>query len=440
MSTLVASTSVLLANDALLSSVTNCIKEYFLRSFPKNFFKYVYMRNSTFNVTEQNLTYEDRLIKPKPALAINLNFETQDATFSGDAFHFGMSHVRCYAYQQRHIYDNILVDEANQIFVSAFRTRTKHIYNIGIKVETELKASAINKYIEGFIGINRPFFIKDAIIEVPLPNNVLNRIVQYGSFPLTNDLDIAAFHAYLNKWSGGAITYKRNNSNGKWMYFYKYATNIFMRLPDKTSMQKVTEDKSVKEVIISFDAECEFGSHLNFITEHETFTNDNPSVPQGIVDNSDTTFLISNVNNEDVIVYNSTITQPLTRTLSDGKSLIHTLKIVTDTNTFSDITNFVQDFDPKLRLFFDYLNSKLSGTPTIFDDTLNVLVYRDSTLLDTSEYTIDWQGYTVTLNNPRLNYTYQLAFYIDLISFNSFIQAWQATADGQAKAEKLINI
>lgn len=429
MSNLTATTHTLLSNSALMSSITNHVKTYFIRSFPKDFFKYVYMRNSNPSITEQSLNFEQKLVKPKPALALNLVFETQDTTFNGEAFHFGVSNIRQYAFDHRFIYDGIMRDDTLGLYISAFQSRTRAIFEVGIKVESELKAASVNRYMEGYLGINRPFYINNAFVETPLPNGVINKLIVSGGFDLTTTIGRSSFHEWLSLKSDGNITFKKNLSTGNWVYYYRYATNILCRIPDRIQIQKNMENKSIKDAILTFTFDIEFGSHMNFVTESLGYPAVAPP-PQNTLPTFDQEFEIA---------YNYTVQQPYTMTLGD-KKLIHTLRVVTDDDVLSDTTIFDDGLAAHYMRYFNYVNELVNevGSLKTVEDYIAVQIFKDDDILDAADFTIDWNAFTLKLNNPFINFVYTMTFYINLEHFQKFILAWESTAYGQIKPEREI--
>jgi hypothetical protein len=67
--------------------------------------------------------------------------------------------------------------------------------------------------------------------------------------------------------SGNGITYKKDNASGRYMYFYKYRTNVFCKIPDMPSLTKNVDGKSIVDTDITLNFEVEFFNNLNFILE-----------------------------------------------------------------------------------------------------------------------------------------------------------------------------
>ena len=428
MSNLTASTHTIMSSQNLYSSVTSFIKQYFINSFPPNFFKYVYMRNSNAFVTEQRLSNENRLTKPKPALAIGVASDRADATFTGDAFHFGRSDVRQEAYSLKGIYDNLFRDDSRQSYVSTFRTRTKLLLEVGIKVESEMKAFSVENYMRSNIVYNRPFYINNAYLETPLPNSVIKEILVASGMAITTPTEIALFNEYLNLKSFGSITYKKNNSTGNFMYFYKFSTNILCTVSDKPSISKNMKNKSISDAILNFAFEVEFGNHLNFITEHRVL-NVQPPLTLPLVDDSENTFII-----------NYTFQMNLVPSFGN-LSISNTLKFVTDeVNASIDTLNFKESLNKDIIFVTEYVKSQeLPLNSLALEEFTKVLLYRDGILIPELDYTIDWNTYELTFTNPYVNYEYTLVFYFDFRKINSIIEADTKLTEGFVKTVPITN-
>lgn len=402
MATFEASSFTLLANQSMHSSVTNIIKEHLIRRFPKDFFKYVYMRNSNASITEQYLNFEDRLVKPKPSLAIGLSFDGQDNSFNGDPYHFGITNIRQKAFEQGFLYDGVLKDYEKDFYISAFRTRTKLIYEIGIKLESEMKAVNVESYIRGYMGIGKPFYINNAFIEIPIPNNLINTIALQNSYDIHTPAGIAAFNDYLKDKSKNSIVYKTHLVNGRMHYFYKYTTNILCKIQDKISFNKNNRDKSITDCILSFGFEIELSSYLNFIYERVISDLTPPPV------------LPSITNEELEVVFNYSIQLVIPRE-HQGLTLLSTIAVLTS-NADEDSTIVKNSISRDINDFKDYCMVN-----NILDDNLKLLVFRESTLIPNTDYTVDWNLFNVNLLYPFKNYQYTFAFFYNEVNYTKFI-------------------
>jgi hypothetical protein len=105
-------------------------------------------------------------------------------------------------------------DYVNDIYISAFRTRTKLIYEIGIKVESEMKAVNVESYIRGYMGIGKPFYINNAILEIPIPNNLIKVIALRNNIDINTPQGVIDLNTYLTAKSKGSIERKTHLVNG----------------------------------------------------------------------------------------------------------------------------------------------------------------------------------------------------------------------------------
>ena len=425
MSELVAKTHTILSNYNLYSSAINYIKQYFINNFPSNFFKYIYMRNSSAYVTEQWLDNENKLVKPKPALGINVNFERGDATFTGDAFHFGRSHIRVNTFSQPQIYDLIFKDTNRRSYATGFRTKTKLVLELGIKVETEVKAASVESYIRSHIGYNRPFYMNNVYLEVPLPNSVIKELLVSSGMTINNPAEILTFNNYIHNNSFGSITYKKNKTTGNYLYFHKFSTNILCNLLDKPSITKNMENKSVKDAVLNFSMEIEFGNILNFITEHEILN---------IVPPTSLPFIDDSENN---VICNYTIQFPLESKIGN-KDIINTVKFVTDNNSQVDSLQLNEFLSPEILFCIEYLKS-LPNSSIELDDLILFKVYRDATVLLSTDFNVDFQTYIISLLNPYINYQYTIVVYINVNKLNTILEARSKTSMNMVKENDITN-
>jgi hypothetical protein len=393
----------------LLGSITGIIKNHIISKLPKNYIKYVYIKNSIPSVSEKDNNEEDYMVKDKPALSLGLNYSYNEAVSIGDNFKWGMSRIPVNTYMYDSIYTKIFMNETDHIYLTSIDERTKLVFDVAIRLDSETQAYNLMQFMRSYIGVSRPFYLQSIDVEVPLPFECLYLIASAKNFNLTNKPELINFHDYLRKYSGGRITYKKNLSSGNFNYFMKYNCNILCKIPDIPSIERTTEGKSVIDSMIRYNMEIEFPSYTNFITEYEEFD----MTPN---DQSTNTQL---GNSENSAVYNFTSKFHFGRMEGD-KTIALTFEFISDINTAIDETPFKDSLSEPLNFFIEHQKQFLLSEPDSVSKYIKILMMRDSDLLTEGiDYEIDWDKYTIRLLNPWFNYTYHLAFYIDLVAYNS---------------------
>ena len=400
-----------LGSGVLLSSATGIIKNHLLSKFPKNFFKYVYIKNSFPGVTEGGLDDDARMVKDRPALSLNLRYDFNEAAFAGDSFRWGLSQIPVRAYERSAIYRSVLMCEADRVFISAADDRVKLSYEVGLKVDSEVQAYNITGYVRNYIGVNRPYYLSKVDVEVPVPLASLAVVGEKLGIDVRS-MDAAqrqTFHEYLTRWSGGTLTFKKNLSSGNWIYFSKYVCNILCRITDQPQIERVTEGKAVTEATVKFQLDIEFPILTHFITEFEPpLTGQNPT--EGLDDMGD------------AVIYNFTTKEFLFDRQRGVRTLSTTFDFVTDLNTEADRTPLNEVLSEELVFFIEYMKKLLPNDPDVYSKNFEVLVTRDHDVVDPSEYEVDWDERELVLHNPRPNYVYRIGLYVDLVEFTKVME------------------
>ena len=397
-------------SGVMLGSITGIVKNHVLSKLPKGFIKYTYIKNSIASVTEQMNTEESTLVKERPALSIGLNYSFNEAVSQGDQFRWGMSKIPVGVHMYDSIYTKIFYNEQDYIYLSTIDERTKLVYDVAIRLDSETQAYNLMNYMRAYIGVGRPYYLNRVNIETPIPFECLKMISAGKGFDLKDPAGRQAFHEYLTKWSGGRVTYKKNLSSGNYNYFLLYNANILCKIPDAPSIEKNTEGKSVVNADLRFQLEVEFPTFTNFITEREELS----PVDSGMNDMVD--------DSGSAVIYNFTSQMPVTRMLDD-KTLALYFEVVTGLNETVDETPFEEALQPRVMFFIQHQRQYLGTDPDSIKRHMKISVIRDTEpLVEDVDYEVDWDSYTVRILNPLLNYVYRFALYMDLVKYNQIME------------------
>lgn len=413
-----------IGSGSMLSSITGIVKNHILSKLPKGYIKYTYIKNSIPSVTEQANGEEETMIKEKPALSLGLNYSFNEAVTQGDNFRWGMSKIPVGVHMYDSIYTKIFFNEEDFIYLSTIDERTKLVYDVAVRLDSESQAYNLMNYLRSYVGVGRPYYLSRVNIETPVPFECLTMISAGKGFDLRTPDGLRAFHDYLTVWSGGRLTYKKNLSSGNFNYFVKYNANILCKIPDVPTIERTTEGKSVLSADVRFQLEVEFPTLTNFITEREELTP---------VEDREMGDMISLAGTNSVI-YNFTAQMPLKR-MHETKTLTLYFEIVTDVNESVDETQFRDMLQPRVMFFIEHQRQYLAKDPDAIRRHLKILVIRDvEELVEERDYEVDWESFTVKILNPHLNYVYRFAVYVDLVKYNEIMDVHDSLGTRQHEA------
>jgi hypothetical protein len=330
-----------------------------------------------------------------------MNYDYQEAVSFGDHLRWALTRIPVEAYTRTNIYMPILIDQPNRLFISTIPDRQKVVFEIGILLESEVQAMNLVQYLRYNLGVNRPYYINNALLEVPIPSNIFNIII--NKLNINYNLQKNEFNEYLNKKSSGRITYKKNLSSGNYLYFFKFGSNVLCRITDVPSIEKNMDGKSVITTNVKFNLEVEFFNYTNFITESE------------ILDLTNTTLLPDD--DTSTVAYTFAINMPLALQNSKGFNIMAKTQFITDINVSVDKTNFKDILTPEFLYYLEYLDENSLDVNKFVEP----LLFVDNEILPLDKYTIDWKTFDIILNEPLMNYVYTFALYLDSNHFNTVV-------------------
>lgn len=423
----------IMAHSVLISNIFGLLKNHLYAAFPSSYFKGFYIKNSAFNLNTTNKSDDDKFATLKPSLTLYLSLSYQDPTFSGDPNFFGRTYLRKNAHLYKSIYKNILVDEISKIYVSSFEERTKLSFDILVRVDSEMQAYNTLQFIRS-IGVKKPYYINNALIESPLPYTVINDIIKAndGKYSMKDNDSILEFQDYLRTASAGNITFKKNNASGNFFYYYRYNSNILCKIVDVPTIDLSTDNKVTTDGQVKFTMELEFNNHMHYITEHEEFSDKYTMEDLYPEDTSNT------------IVFNTSIIQPIKDKIGEF-ILSKVITILSEINQPIDSTNFENLLISNHKEFIKHVvklaNNDLHNYTQLIEDNIKIVVYEDSKELLPEEYTIDWDTLDITLFNPKMNYVYGIAIYVHGQNMSKYFEADQATNTryGQSSPNKMMD-
>lgn len=397
--------------NSMYSSLITLMRDYFHKLFPPNYFKTTFIRNSLPGITERNNTDEQRLIKEIPLISLLMNYEPQDATFSGDPFLLN----NFFTFRNTHrngMYKKILYDENDMVYISAMPNRTKHSFEVLVRHSQDLQSINIQGYLKAKLGLNRPLYLNNRVMEIPLPQSLVAGIAACKGFPITTTEEINKFADYIYHLSNGVITYKLHNSSGKYLFFFKYVTNLLFKVTSYDGIDNEKENKVVMWSDMKLSFEVEYDSYMYFICESFQLPPMDEKINELIIDP-----------NELGAAIHWTFNLPVSEQLEDGRKTVITFETLTDINSEIDYTDFKEHTDPKIRLYIERLLT-LKIDPNI---DLYSRVFRDGNeLILGKDYEIDWKLLRLNILNPFLNFNYRVYIYGDITKISDFTKSYES--------------
>ena len=398
-----------ITSSMVFGTLLGVIKEHVISKLPKNFIKNTYITNSIASISEEYYDEDTQLLKRIPLLSLGVSFEynPSDAEYI-DVIRFGVKHVPKNTWLHPEVYTRFLVNEKDKVFITALNSRLKITLNAGIRVESEIQAMNLVSFLRNSIGIDRPYYISDVPMEIPIPLELLDSVFIASGIDKNDPYWQNKFSSFINTYSGGTIIMKKNLSTGNFVYYVRYKANLLTKISGMPSLQKNLEGKSVINTDVTWNFEVDLPFYSNFITEN-------------LIEEVDQPF-ISNEDNVDSIVYNYSFKKPMIRQLNK-KDLIQQMEFLTEVNVKIDVTDFSDSLSQDLVLFIDRcLNESTTGA------NLEIMLWKDNILLNEGkDYEVDWKEKKITIVDPWYNYVYRLGIYISTENFVNFVESKKKT-------------
>lgn len=408
---LVAAKYDITVTNALYSSLLGLVRNYIQGLLPHDFFKTVYIRNSVAAVTTANDDDMSRLLNIRPNLSINMEYEPQQASFNGDSHLFGNMLVHREAHLNRHAYNRIVWDSNERVYITAMTARAKHSFEIIMQMNTEMQALNVYGNLRARLGVERPYFLNNRLLEVPIPTSLLGKLAEVKGYDLRNKEKLLEFNALLDSISDGRITYKAHPASGKFLYFYKFRTNLLMKMESIDTVERELEGKAQMHASVRFKLSMEYDNHLNYLLESYKNLPD-PPVSEYLIEDTSIGGTIS-----------WTLGLTVSEQLADGKKCAFKIDITTELNTATEEIELSGVLPTTLNKFITAKSADYT-TSEAMKPFVELYVIQDQTQLQLGiDYEVDWLTKKVTLINPRLNYDYHLFLYVNSTELNKFNDA-----------------
>lgn len=412
-SQLVAAKYPVMGMNQIFSSLLGNVKIIFQQLFPEKFFKYTYVQNSVASVTEHHLNDDDKLVKELPALSINMNYQVGNSTFSGDPF----VHNEMITFRQAWdspMYDHILRNFKETLFISAFSFRQEHEFEVGIHVNSDMQAINVMSYLQSKLGVingkERKTFYNGMWLEVPLPMSLIGVLAGARKMKLDTKEDFIDFAEWLYKTSYGQIVYKKHSTSGKYLFFYRYNVNLLVTFTEISTPESNKEGKTLLNSSIKIGMKVEFNNFNSFILE--SYQN------------------LPKYNLNEYVVQDTEVGITLHYAIKfkygeewNGRKCLFYQEFVTDTKdgliTRMDRTDFSEVVKQPLKNYIKFLLNT-SDYDGFYNKIHTILLYDGVEQIRELDYDIDWRTFTLIIKDPKPNSDYKLYVYGDYEDFLEF--------------------
>ena len=397
----------------LYSSVLGQVRDVVRNLFPENFFRTEFVQNSIFTVSEGKTTNDgERHVKEKPSLNVNMLYEPMsDATFSGDPFLYGNMIVQRGAWYQPGIYSRIGWDRESGVYLTTPSYRLKNQFDFTIRLNSDQQGLDVMGWLKSRIGVNRPQFFNNRVIEVALPPSVIATIVAARGIKLHEKDGREELHKLLDVMGDGRITYKLNKSSGKYMYFYRYLVNLLIKVDNLGTPEKEVAEKSVSHSDVKMSLTVEYNSHSSYILE--SYQN----LPPVDAEMLRTHFYELGFGG----VIHSTMQMPVSSQLENGMKNMAAIDLVTDLGDQLDVLNFADEVSTLVERYLTHLRDE-DPSLELIRKKINTRLYRNGKVLEEDiDYYVDWRKMELNILNPIPDYDHKFLIYGFIKEFNEYI-------------------
>lgn len=232
----------------MIGSVTSVVLDSVLGLFEKDYFNHIFV--STKNIGQVRKDTTEPIIKFRtPALAISPSYDPDTDTYKGRLL-------------DRYMMFNLICDNDAGIDITGAIDVVKMSFDIKIKVETGMKVYDTVAYLRYLLSPDKPFLLgnKETELDVPIPNNVLVKLMTLLGLNYTVYENVDILVDYLNKYSSdGEVVFckKFNLSTGRYMVSFTFKQNIFTIIDGNISMELGKNNNVTSDNYVGFRLICE---------------------------------------------------------------------------------------------------------------------------------------------------------------------------------------
>lgn len=397
--------------SVVYSSLLGLVRDYIKSIFPVKFFNSEFVQNSIYTIANSG-KYDESMVKDRPTLTMAMKYDFEEASFGGDPFLSKMMLERG-AWLKPYLYTRLAWDRNKGIYITSSSSKAKNVFEFILTLNSEMQALNTLGYLRSHLGENKPVYLNNRYIEVPIPPSLIAAIAAAKGISIRLPAHMDAFNDMLHEISGGRITFKLHNSSGKFAYFYKYKTNLLFRVTSFDTVDKEVVDKSIIGSAVRFNVSVEYDTHTNFILE--SYQNLTPPTMD------DYTMLVSDTGTGSTI--HATIQTPISSQLPNGQYAVFTTAIITDIDADLDETEFEDYINKDVIKYINHLK-KLDPTLELLNSKVTFKLYRDGVDLEYGKnFIVDWKKIKLKILIPYSNYDHRFVMYTSITEVNDFIDS-----------------
>jgi len=378
----------------IIGGVTAFASNYFVNTFPKNYFKKVYISD---NLNFRNLRYKFPK-QEKPYIFIQPTFELGN-TFIEQLPAWHNPTIVVFKNKKRN-YRMIFNDPEHNIAIYTVPNRIKINYVVGMKFQTQMAAWNVLNYLNQNFDAGGYSYANRINLQAELPKIILVNICKILGLDYNNGTDREKLDDYLMKYSLNSITENINLSTGNPSFMYNYITNILINYPDLATSEKQYRNLIMNHAQVNFNFSCELWAPASFIVDFGCSYND---FQYNVENSTDTKFKFNLIIEKDFIPDHI-----------DEKIRLFKRDFVPDVNVEYDNLDITNLFKPDMVKVITALKKYNVDLNKVFDVILSI----NGNILGKTHYRCNFNDMTLKTYTPMMNTTYRLYLYANLEILN----------------------
>ena len=388
---------VIPSTNQSFSMVVEYMTKWFYDKFPERFFRSKYLEASHIMDTLRSMTQKQLVGNMKPASTIVADLDMSYTRENLDLYNMGIL-----LYQNKcHYRDAFFIDRDKHLFVSLATELILMNFTFKIRVDTRSMQIDVAKMCQlAFRSGGSEKHYND--IDFPVPNELIMQIADDAGFcPCTCMMDNIELMKYLNSHSKLPFFYKLNTATQNMEWFVKIPRSIIhIKVGDIQIGSGIVKGMINVDHDITFDAQVRFPAP-KFYAYYSIIARENVKSIHQISSGMyiQTVTNLSRVPEKDEHGWQWTVH---TEYAFNGKEEIDDIKH----KRFDRLKICFDELIGDLRTVIDYTKS-IAISPEVF---LNIRLYSFDKLVKTH---IDWQTYTIHIDEPIESANCYLIIYMD---------------------------
>lgn len=384
------------------------MKEWFIKEFPPNYFKSIYIDGKNVLDDYKNMTTAKFLRREKPSLAIQPQIDLAYDRDNIDLYEFGKE-----VYASRSKFNNsFLRDPNDNIYLGMAMSMISMNFNFRVRVNTRAQQLDLFKFMRLSFRVGATQG-KDVAMDFNIPYNLIIQLAKDKGFFIDNNnqiKDVHKFLRYLNSHSQFPFIYKLRCINGRNEFFIRIP-EIYVHIAanDLTADDGDREGQTMTNFVLEMQATVRFPApnFFSYYSKHQHIE----LTDKGIITSPLIAYSVKILN---VPEYNEREWFKLLETQYEDSEAVNNILNI----DFSDF--FERDLK---RVINETIESKIS--PELFID---IKVYNDTDILDGY---MDWESFTYHSKSEVKSFHNFIAIYIDMDYYNNRLKEFQKMSENR---------